>query len=274
MDKKQIWAAMETDIDKSLDAFNAAAADLMNATYIIISGKISKLLQSIAQSRPLYEYLAGETDGYNFAESFRSRQFRDENGRPYIDVPEEPREQIRFAFCMLFAIDTGKLNIENLLHTFYYNADANTELHDFCAEVVRPFVRHLNAVFAAPDAVPESPAVEESVAATLPLTAESEPQTQSDSSVDSLLASLSDVASELIDAVSKNITLSISRREELLLVCDAFNEAVCFKERKTIRLMYIALKYTLKCSSIFSELEEKYNDLAYLMRGLGIGEEE
>ncbi len=147
MDRKQIYAAMENDIAASLERFNAAANELMNATYIIISGKLSKLLQSVAGSRPLYEFLMSVTEGYNFIGEFRAAQLRDPSGRAYIAVPTDPIEQIKFAFCMLFAIDTGKLNIEKLLHTYFYDVDANTELRAFFRKIVKPFVENINAVF-------------------------------------------------------------------------------------------------------------------------------
>ena len=150
MDTKQILPLMEQDATRALQAFNEAAEDVLNATYIIVSGKISKMLQTIAQGRPLYEYLQALTQGYNFVEDFRARRFRDENDRPYIDVPQESDALLRFAFCLLYAADTGKLSLENLLHTFYHSADANRELQAFCAELIAPFVTELNAAFAPP----------------------------------------------------------------------------------------------------------------------------
>lgn len=306
MDRQQILSVMETDTSKSLAAFNAAAADLMNATYIIVSRKISKLLQSVAQSRPLYEFLAGETKGYNFVEDFRSRQFRDENGRPYIAVPKEPDKQLKFAFCLLFAIDTGKLNIENLLHTFYYNSDANTELRSFCAEIVRPFAENLNMVMTSPPAPRMSepsegelnidlsgvqnfaPTDAEQLAAPQPKLAAAQsdlqpvaalPETKSEQTVEQSApaaelseshAALINVVSEIVDVISHDITLSILAREELLLVCDAFNTAVSLGDAKPIRLMYIALKYTLMSCSIFPELESKYEEMRKYTEEIGI----
>ena len=74
MDRQQVFAAMETDLSKSLKAFNSAAADMMTASYIIVMGKLSKLLQTVAGSRPLYDFMAETTQGYNFVEEFRGRQ--------------------------------------------------------------------------------------------------------------------------------------------------------------------------------------------------------
>lgn len=293
MDRKQIYAAMENDVIKSLNSFNTAVSDLMNATYIIVSGKISKLLQSIAQSRPLYEYMQQETAGYNFVDEFRSHQFRDEHGSPYIDVPQEDAEIIKFAFCLLFAIDTGKINIENLLHTFFYNSDANTELRRFCNEIIKPFAESVNSIFnitnpssPAPDPIMPplniadkmvatdliNDAFKETFAANNARTAEQ--MSQSASEDDSLYLSLADVTNEIIGIAAKDNSISSLEREELLLVCDAFVAAVGYKEYKSVRVMFVALKNTLKLSSDFAAFEEKYNDLLYLVGGLGIETEE
>ena len=336
MDRKQIYSAMENDVTKSLERFNAAASELINATYIIVSGKLSKLLQSVAGSRPLYEFLMSATEGYNFIGEFRAAQLRDPAGRAYIAVPTDPYEQIKFAFCMLFAIDTGKLNIEKLLHTYFYDADANTELRAFFRKIVKPFVENINAVFenaptasvsipdyiekivsadsgyAEPSQAPEPgiiiPPTSEpdffvdsligrtvqedslsavkngdgqgalserfsAVASTVlePANgagAENVADTKNSVADESLLASLGEVTCELMSVVAKSENVSIKEREELLIVDDAFNAALGFKELKSIKLMFTSLKNTVRCSEIASELEEKMSNLEYLAKGL------
>ncbi len=275
MDTKQILKVMESDVNKSLAALNAATADLMNSTYIIVSGKISKLLQSIASSIPLCDYMQRQTEGYNFIDEFRARQFRDESGRPYLDVPANPEEQTKFAFCMLFAIDTGKLNIENLLHTFYNNPDANTELKLFCAEIVQPLAYNLNMAFNKANTVPDTvepvnpldtPPCEPQI---LPETEQSLPA-YSEQFDQSLLDSINDVTSSIINYIANHNALQDLTREEILLVADAFADAVRLSEFKAIRVMYIALKLALINCPVFSEIENLYNDLTYLVSGLGI----
>ncbi len=271
MDKKQVLSAMETDVEKSLADFNAAAGELLNSTYIIVSGKLSKLLQSIASSRPLYEFLAENTRGYNFVEEFRSRQFRDESGKAYIDVPTEPAEQMRFAFCLLFAIDTGKLNVENLLHTFYNNSDANTELRDFCADIVKPFVENLNAAFcASSDARPsdEGDAYADVDDCEHPQACDKD--NDSGEREDSLTQSVRDAVSRLIGIIASEPDITTAEREDLLTVCDAFSTAVGLNEYKAMRVMYVALKTLVTGSPAYSSMEEQFSDLAYLAAGLGI----
>lgn len=270
MNRQLILQAMETDAEKSLAAFNAAVADLLNAGYIIVSGRISKLLQSIASSRPLCDYLSRETAGYNFVEEFRGRQFRDENGVPYIDVPQDDAEKMRFAFCLLYAVDTGKLNIENLLHMFYKDPDPNTELHKFCDEIVRPFADYINRAFGAPA---ENAQVSEQAPTMQQAERESAAEIE-DGATDERFNALNEIVAEIVEIVSHDITLRIVHREELLLVCDAFAAAVEMREYKSLRVMYIALKNTMRASEIFSELQDAYNTLGEAIAALGIPTDE
>lgn len=323
MDKRQIEQAMETDVLRSLTAFNAALDDLMSATYIIVSGKISRLLQTVAQSRPLYDYFYDVTHGYNFADDLNARRFRDEAGKAYIQMPKEPYELTRFVFCLLYAIDTGKMhmNLRDLLHTFYNGSDADTELRSFCAEVLSPFKTYVNRELVggrtapignrfnyatnAPfvreegesvydfferaqreeseDEPPQMPELGKTPPPAPAMTLPTEPfaaqhATEKADNVpegkrppDELtLASLEQVTSETMGIVSRDPELGTVEREELMLVLDAFNQAVAFKERKSIRVMYIALKNTLKVTDEQHKLEDQCVNLRNLVRELGV----
>lgn len=315
MDRKQVAEAMETDKIKSLAVFNAAIDELLNATYIIVSGKISRVLQAVAQSRPLYEYFYDITHGYNFVDDLNTRKFRDENGKPYLDVPKEPRELTRFAFCLLFAVDTGRMNVRDLLHTFYNSPDADTELKAFCAEVIVPFKTYVNreivggrsaedrrmpettlfereegesahdfferasrryeeAVTEKPEQKEEAPAPDSETA----VTTEAPTAQPSQDEVpaykrplnDLTLASLSQLTAEMMGLVSRDPDIPTLEREEILLVLDAFNQAVAFKERKSIRVMYIAVKNTVSASEAAKKLEMQTENLLNFVRELGI----
>ena len=274
---KQIFEIMETDPEKSLACFNAAVEDLSSSTYIIVAGKISRLLQSIASSRPLYELFLRKTRGYNFVDDFRSRQLRDESGRAYIDVPKAPDEQMRFAFCMLYAVDTGKLNFEKLLHTFYYDNDATAELRAFVSEVVRPLAENVNAALSTP--TPEQAAglvnSEEQPGFTEndipPIINASEQQNPiSEVLSDVHYATITNLTSELINTIAHDDSISTATREELLVVCDAFASAAEIKERKAVRLTFIALKNTLKNSPAFDKLSDKFSALCDCVSKLDI----
>lgn len=305
MDRKQILSAMDNDIGKSLIRFNSVAADLMNSTYIIVSGKISRLLQTVTASRHMYEFLMQATAGYNFVEQFKAAQLVDETGRAFLRVPESGNELICFAFCLLYAIDTQRVNVERLLHTYYYDIDPNTELRGFLHAVVLPFVQCLNSIFAVNVPKPEqenselladwtenyTPPVaaeaqqppEEAYYGDAPAAQpdynqfvpeqENENYAEPDSvapalgDTQSLLSSLGEITCEIINLAANSPELTTDGREELLIVADAFNAAVGFGDFKSMRMMYVSLKNTVRCSAIAEELEDKLASIEYLMNG-------
>ena len=92
-----------------------------------------------------------------------------------------------------------------------------------------------------------------------------------DTSLDALaIQSLGICAREIIGIVSRDSTLAMVDREELLLVCEAFEQAISLAAAKPIRTMYIALKYTVRCSPLVRQLEIQCDDLERLMQEYGL----
>lgn len=258
MDSKQLFAAMETDITLSLRTFNAAASDLVDATFIIAASKISNVLRSIARSRPLYEFFAREIEEYNFVEEFRAHQTQDKNGGTVIVLPDDKLEQLRFTFCLLYAVDSNKIDFANLLHKCYHAIDANAEFAKFCNAIIKPFVINVNEVFGS---VPSAEIATTISAENHHTLEEVFGQAEKNALDEQILAELNDITARIIHTVSHDVTLTIVGREELLLICDAFIQALGFGERKSIRLMYIALKNSLFACPIYDELQEDCESL-------------
>ena len=80
------------------------------------------------------------------------------------------------------------------------------------------------------------------------------------------IASLLTSAREMIGIVARDSTLTLQEREELLLVCEAFEQAITLGIEKAIRTMYIALKYTIRCSPMVRQLEIQSDNLERLMQ--------
>jgi len=97
-----------------------------------------------------------------------------------------------------------------------------------------------------------------------PAPAQCTPGTKSD---DGDIAALSMItcAKEVIGIAARDPSMDAREREELLLVCEAFIQAVRFGAEKPIRTMYIALKNTVRCSSIAKKLGTQAGDLERIM---------
>lgn len=145
MKQDTIFSAMESSVDISMQKFNEACDETINCSYVIASGKINKLLIAIASSKPLFKLFNALTNGYNFILDFENCKFRDEKGTPYLQPPTDAKEQVCFTFCLLYAIDTGKLELKNLLSSFYKHINgANYEYGSFCEDIIIPFQKNVN----------------------------------------------------------------------------------------------------------------------------------
>lgn len=304
MKEEQIKKAMETSATKSLTLFNDACDELRTAKYIIAGGKISKLMLTIASSQPLFKLFDAITKGYNFIPEFEKAKFRDENGFLYLKPPAKAKELLCFTFCLLFAIDTNKIELKSLLTSFYSSSDANIEFSKFATELITPFQNSVNMVFTG-----KSPVKTDSIAADktetdskleINETAAANSNTQSyggsipqktgapayannlaqkndaqsytnnlvqkkndapNDKTKSCLTMLNFISDEIEKFMAADTDLKGNDRKEILLINQSFKQAVSFGAEKTITIMYIALKNTLRCSSYFRNMETLYKKL-------------
>jgi hypothetical protein len=70
---------------------------------------------------------------------------------------------------------------------------------------------------------------------------------------------------EIIGIISRDSSIEVKDRQELLLVCEAFEQAIAMGAEKPIKTMAIALKYTLQCSPLSRQLEIQFQGLAQLI---------
>jgi hypothetical protein len=261
--------------DDCVAEFERACSELSVAKYILAEQKIAQLLQVIAKSKNLYALMGACMQGFDFgAELIKAKTPQG------LVAPSEPKKQIAFVFCLLLSIDTKQTDFEKFLHTFYGGEDnANAEFSEFARQVILPFRKNVAGMYyAEADAPAFNPAPAQTGGQTAPpptgsapplpamreTAVTADPMTRTE--LDELkIRSLSDVAREIIGIVARDSSISSKNREELMLVLEAFEQAVQIGAEKAIRTMYIALKYTLKSSPLARQLEVQYDDLERLI---------
>ncbi|MCL2797466.1 MAG: hypothetical protein FWD58_05385 [Firmicutes bacterium] len=284
-----------------LDEFKCACSELVEAKYILAEKKIGAVLQIIAQSKRLYALIADCMEGFNFSTELASAKQFDKNGVPILILPNQQKDNVAFVFCLLLSFDTGQTDFKRFLHTFYCSLEsANAEFSDFASAVVVPFCDDVvnlyiesvgeelkRQISQMPPEVARAPqeAFKASTpayppdggAAFYPAPAPSPPPAASparsvgaggvdgDEAVDLAALSLITCAKEVIGITARDPSMGVKEREELLLICEAFIQAVRFGAEKPIRTMYIALKNTIHCSSIARKLQTQAVDLARVM---------
>ena len=275
----QLVSEIVGNTDVCIAEFERACKALIETKYILADKKISALLQVIAKHQNLYSLIDGCMQGFDFKSAFHTAQIEIGN-TVGLGMPRKRRDLIAFVFCLLLSFDTGQTDLRKFLHTFYYNGTSPSEEFEifvrqavvpFCTSILKEYFSASGnaggaAVGAAHQAVAQEQAYDD-YGITYDGTEPVEMPTQLD---DTAIASILSSTREIIGIVARDAILSMPDREELLLMCEAFEQAVQIGAFKAIRTMYIALKYTIKCSPIIRRLEIQSANLENLLTTYGL----
>ena len=278
--------------DNCLDEFKSACSELAEAKYILAEKKIATLLQTIAKSKRLYALMADCMEGFHFASALASAKQTDKNGTPVLVLPSERKANIAFVFCLLLSFDTGQTDFKRFLHTFYGSPEsANAEFSEFafavvvpfCDDVVNLYISEAGGVLrgaqqeragepvrvVAQNDAPQDPqrgfSEEPRYARPEIAPAPAPKDAGSAALLDAVELSLITCAKEVIGIAARDPSMGAKEREELLLLSEAFIQSVRFGAEKPVRTMYIALRNTIRISSIARKLETQGADLERLM---------
>jgi len=277
--QKTIFDIMDAS-DDCLDEFRSVCTELAQAKYILAEKKMSVVLQTIAKNKKLYAFFADCMEGFDFSYELAKARKTDGAGNPILILPTERKERIAFVFCLLLSFDTGATEFKEFLHTFYESGvSANAEYAEFAADVIAPFCEdvvngllhgtQLTADKAQRECgsadAPRPMYSERSAPQRAPEPPESTPKDESPGISPALVEPLLACAKEIIGIAARDPGLGAQEREELLLMCEAFVQAVRFNAEKPARTMYIGLKNTMRCCSIAHRLETQARGLERMM---------
>ncbi|MCL2848350.1 MAG: hypothetical protein FWE13_06390 [Firmicutes bacterium] len=293
----------QDNLQNALAEFENACNQLLNTKYILAEKKISILLQIIAKHKELYELVAKCMDGFDFKTEFFTAKSHVAKGTG-LRFPQDPKNIVALVFCLLLSFDTKQTDFKQFLSAFYYNREGPEKEFDifvsetitlFCASIVyllnpsafqkekeivnivTPTQETSQKIFVSQPSIQEHKpkpqyhplSYSDEISATK--STYNEPVVVKSQKLDQLtLLALHTNAKELIGLVARDVYLSTQDKEEMMLVCEAFEQAVASTSIRAIRTMYIALKNTLKSSSIIRFLEPQYTTIDTLMDKLGI----
>lgn len=305
---KNIFDIMD-DTDKSVQEFSAACKRLCTEKFILAERAVSDLLRTIAGGRVLYDLIKICTDGFDFSVFLRKVK-REINGRSLIKIDNQPRKtQIAFVFCLLYSFDLKKTDMQKFIHTYYSGASINEEFASFCAALIEPFSKNILSELAGEEddfirqmgrkrdkkearnsvqLFKDNGSLSESLSKDL-LDEFSELSSKEldvyrekidhkfagddgdDRYLDDLQAqSLSAICREIISVTALAQSLNPLEREEILIICEAFEKALDFGGVGSVKIMYIALKNTLRVSSIARSLNTQIESLTTLGTEYGL----
>ena len=119
---------------EELSEFISACDNMIESKFILVDKRIGEVLKAVATTKPVYNAIAENMINFNFAGAYAVATSK--TGE--FVLPED--RLVGFVFCMLKAINDGKININELLiKHFPSDADNSSSYTLFCTATILPF---------------------------------------------------------------------------------------------------------------------------------------
>lgn len=256
-----------SDIEKkNLKNFFIACNEMINGRFILSDVKISKILNSIANSNVLYDLFAKCMVDFNYKSEFRNAKVSNKVNGGYFILPSEEKRIVALVFCFLIDVDNNRINLQNFINENFFSPDGyNISYSNFALNVLVPFKNSVSNLLnvnengeelnnygyddnneqLAMDGFDEEDVMEST-------------KTTKHSEIQLLYADFLRALNQLYSAVKKYKKLKEERREELIIIIKAIKEAVAIEKIVFLNALIIPLEYTISKDKY---LKFYYNDL-------------
>lgn len=117
-----------------LENFSNTVDEFVNSKFLLVEGKLSKFLSSIAKNKLLYSLIESCLKDFDFEEEFKKATKDDA-----FVLPTRAEKIIAFVFCLLVEADNKKLDFYKFLQLYFASKDAQASFNSFNEQVIIPF---------------------------------------------------------------------------------------------------------------------------------------
>ena len=122
-----------------ISQFIAGCNDMINGKFILADIKISKVLNMLAQSGELYNFIKDCMTDFDFSREFHRAEVKNRLNNGSFAVPSTPKSLVAFVFCLLVECDAKRMDFYSFINenfpaqsrTDSYKLFANTLLVPF-----------------------------------------------------------------------------------------------------------------------------------------------
>ena len=119
---------------EDLAEFISACDNMIDSKFILVDKRIGEVLKAVATTKPVYNAIAENMINFNFSGAYAVATSK--TGE--FVMPED--KVVGFVFCMLKAINDGKINVNDLLiKHFPSDAENHSSYALFCNATILPF---------------------------------------------------------------------------------------------------------------------------------------
>ena len=122
-----------------ISQFIAGCNDMINGKFILADIKISKILNMIAQSSELYNFVKDCIFDFDFSKEFHRAEVKNRLNNGSFATPSAPNTLVAFVFCLLVECDAKRIDFYNFINE-NFPASSKTESYQlFANNLLVPF---------------------------------------------------------------------------------------------------------------------------------------
>lgn len=154
-----------TDESKiQLEKFVSACDELITCKFLIAENKISKILDALAETPPVYELVSECMEQFNRDREMGKAFVQEARGNFVCNMPDEEFKIIALVFCTLADIHNGKIDFTDFVKRFFSNEENVSPFKYFIEVMILPFRNLIAEAFGYPQInLHESNSVEKSM---------------------------------------------------------------------------------------------------------------
>lgn len=246
---------LQSDSEDCIREFSKACDEIMRSKYILADKKISDVMRVIASYKLLYELFETVLKDFDYGLELAKAKVINSYNHNSLKLPSDRGRSAALIFCILLDFDTARRELKDFLHEFFYDESGpNEEYAAFCEQVIAPFKKNVEILYLDAEGGEVRQAED---------FFDGQPEFHLGSvEIERLVSSMR----EMIHMISRDVSVSIAEKEEMLTVCEGLSNTLYTKNVKLIKIMYIGCKNTLRLSPVYRTVEPYLEDFSQLLK--------
>lgn len=220
---------------KELIPFNIACQEFVNGKYILADMKLLAILKMVEDDIKLKQLISSCIEDFNFNEVFKL-SVKLVGDVSVFNLPTEEKQVVAFVYCLFSAFKNKTISFTEFIKTYFSINNGETDISKFAKDVLMPFNRCLNNMFAKHNIVSNT----------------NEDQNN--------LYNKLKINTKLILSNIENFKLKITEREEFTMLLSSLYSASEKNDKKLVYSLMIGLDYfskaTKRVRNAYLSLEE------------------
>lgn len=122
-----------------ISQFIAGCNDMINGKFILADIKISKVLNMLAQSSELYNFIKDCMTDFDFSREYHRAEVKNRLNNGAFAVPSQTNSLVAFVFCLLVECDAKRIDFYNFINENFPSANKADSYKQFANKLLVPF---------------------------------------------------------------------------------------------------------------------------------------